>query len=54
MHDITLENSETTGFTFNVDDLRRKLDQLTDNLSTTIRKARGKRYSLTFILCSSC
>lgn len=45
MHHITLENSATTGFSFSIDALLKKLDQLTDT-----RKARGKRYSLSFIL----
>ena len=45
MNNITLENGQEEGFVFDVGDLMEKLDQITDP-----RKARGKQYSLSFLL----
>ena len=45
MDHITLENGQEEGFVFDVGDLMEKLTQLADP-----RKARGKRYSLSFLL----
>lgn len=45
MKHITIEHEELTAIVFDVEELMRYLEQLSDS-----RKARGKRYSLTFLL----
>ena len=45
MDHITLENGQEEGFVFDVGDLMEKLQQMVDP-----RKARGKRYTLPFLL----
>ena len=45
MDHITLENSEGDGFVFNIGELMKRFQQLTDG-----RKARGKRYPLPILL----